>query len=105
MSSSVIDPVILSQDLIRCASVTPEDAGAQDILRRHLQALGFTCHDVPFNNIKNLYARLGQSGPHLCFCGHTDVVPPGELAQWTDPPFDAVIRDGILYGRGAADMK
>lgn len=105
MSFSVIDPVLLTQDLVRCPSVTPEDAGAQGILRQVLTRLGFTCHDVPFNNIKNLYARLGDGGPHLCFCGHTDVVPPGDPAQWADPPFAATIRDGFLYGRGAADMK
>ena len=100
-----IDPVALAQDLIRCASITPADAGAQDVLKGALAPLGFACHDVPFGPVKNLFARLGDSGPHLCFCGHTDVVPPGDESRWIDPPFAAVIRDGVLYGRGASDMK
>lgn len=105
MICSVIDPLRLAQDLIRCASVTPADAGAQDVISAALRPLGFTVHDITFNNIRNSYARLGTGGPHLCFCGHTDVVPPGDTALWTDPPFAATVRDGLLYGRGAADMK
>lgn len=101
----MIDPVILAQDLIRCPSITPADAGAQDILRRALTGIGFTCTDLLFGDIKNLHARIGTGGRHLCFSGHTDVVPPGDEARWSDPPFSATIRDGILYGRGAADMK
>lgn len=100
-----IDAVALAQDLVRCESVTPADAGAQDILKHALMGMGFTCHDVPFGDIQNLFARRGDGGRHLCFCGHTDVVPPGDLSRWRDPPFSATIRDGVLYGRGTADMK
>jgi succinyl-diaminopimelate desuccinylase len=101
----VTDPVALAQALIRCASVTPADAGAQQALKDALVPLGFTCHDVPFGDIRNLFARLGDGGPHLCFCGHTDVVPAGDESRWTHPPFGAEIADGVLYGRGASDMK
>ena len=105
MSCSVIDPIELAQTLIRCPSVTPADAGAQGVLKNVLTPMGFTCTDLPFGDIVNLHARLGDGGPHLCFSGHTDVVPTGDETRWTDPPFAAVVRDGILYGRGAADMK
>lgn len=101
----MINPIELAQDLIRCASVTPADEGAQDVVKRALTPLGFTCTDLPFADIKNLHARLGTGGPHLCFSGHTDVVPTGDVTQWADPPFSATVRDGVLYGRGAADMK
>jgi succinyl-diaminopimelate desuccinylase len=100
--SRVLD---ITQTLIACPSVTPEDAGAQVYLAQELSALGFTCHHLPFGDVPNLFARLGGSGPHLCYAGHTDVVPPGPLAAWTTPPFEASIRDGVLYGRGASDMK
>ena len=111
MSSSGIrafsDPLQLAQALIRCASVTPEDDGAQDVLAASLVQLGFTCHQLTFGDngppIRNLYARLGTDGPNVCFAGHTDVVPPGP--NWTVPPFEAAVKDGRLYGRGAADMK
>ncbi len=102
---TLIDPVALTQALVRCPSVTPEDAGAQDVLRNALNTLGFTCRDLPFGNIKNLLARKGQDGPHLCFCGHTDVVPPGDLALWSFDPFTAVCHEGKIIGRGTADMK
>jgi succinyl-diaminopimelate desuccinylase len=106
----VIDPVSLAQDLIRRPSVTPKDAGALDVLADALISLGFTCHRLRFDDegtpsVDNLYARLGDSGPNFCFAGHTDVVPPGDPALWHSDPFAAEIRDGILYGRGAADMK
>jgi succinyl-diaminopimelate desuccinylase len=104
------DVVALAQALIRCHSVTPAEGGALDLLEDVLKPLGFTCHRLPFTqvgtpDVDNLYARLGTSGPNLCFAGHTDVVPPGNEAAWTVPPFAAEIKDGILYGRGAVDMK
>lgn len=104
------DAVALAQALIRCHSVTPAEGGALDLLERVLEPLGFTCHRLPFSqlgtpDVDNLYARLGTASPNLCFAGHTDVVPPGNEAAWSVPPFSAEIRDGILYGRGAVDMK
>jgi succinyl-diaminopimelate desuccinylase len=106
--STPIDPVTLAQDLIRCASVTPADAGALDRLEAALKPLGFVCHRLRFEEkgtpaIDNLYARLGTEAPNFCFAGHTDVVPAGE--GWQHDPFSAQIKDGVLYGRGAADMK
>ena len=100
-----IDPVAFTQDLIRCASVTPADLGAMDVVERALTSLGFSCRRMPFGGIENLYARLGTSGPNLCFAGHTDVVPVGDEAGWSAPPFAGEVRDGVLIGRGAADMK
>ncbi len=104
----MIDPVALTQALIRCPSVTPADAGALAVLEAALKPLGFVCHRLRFEQagtapIENLYARLGTDAPHFCFAGHTDVVPPGE--GWVHDPFAAVIADGMLHGRGAADMK
>src|SRR4051794_27987935 len=109
-SPQVADPVALTQALIRCPSVTPADAGALDVLARALEPLGFVCHRLRFEAdgtppIENLYARLGRSGPNLCFAGHTDVVPPGEAGAWANGPFEAEIVDGVLHGRGAVDMK
>jgi succinyl-diaminopimelate desuccinylase len=98
-----IDPIALAQDLIRRPSVTPADAGALDVLQNALEELGFSCRRLPFEDVDNLYARLGDEGPNFCFAGHTDVVPPGE--GWRHAPFDGVIADGTLFGRGAADMK
>lgn len=102
-----LDPVTLAQDLIRCPSVTPDDAGAIGVLARALEGLGFTCHAVDSATggplIRNLYARLGGTGPNFCFAGHTDVVPPG--GHWTVDPFAGTVIDGRLFGRGAADMK
>ncbi|MDG1995886.1 MAG: succinyl-diaminopimelate desuccinylase [Emcibacteraceae bacterium] len=105
-----IDPISLSQDLIRCESVTPLDAGALDVLENALTAIGFTCTRLPFSEdgtptIDNLYARRGTSAPHLCYAGHTDVVPIGDIKDWIHPPFDGVIDNGTLYGRGTSDMK
>ncbi|MBM3533654.1 MAG: succinyl-diaminopimelate desuccinylase [Alphaproteobacteria bacterium] len=105
-----LDPVGLAQDLIRCPSVTPVDAGALDRLQRVLEGLGFRCERLPFSEIgtpdvDNLYARFGDSGRNFCFAGHTDVVPTGDLKGWSIDPFAAEIVDGVLYGRGAADMK
>lgn len=101
------DPLVLAQSLIQCASVTPADGGAMDVLASALESLGFTCHHIRSDTggpeIRNLYARLGDQGPNLCFAGHTDVVPPGK--GWTTEPFGAQVVDGRLFGRGAADMK
>jgi succinyl-diaminopimelate desuccinylase len=102
-AETLADPVPLAQRLIRCASVTPADGGAQDVLAEALAALGFTIHRLSFGETGNLYARLGTGSPHFCFAGHTDVVPPGE--GWRHDPFGGVIEDGVLYGRGACDMK
>jgi succinyl-diaminopimelate desuccinylase len=98
-----IDALALAQALIRRPSVTPKDAGALDVLEAVLKELGFTTHRLPFGDVDNLYARLGDSAPHFCFAGHTDVVPVGE--GWKQEPFAAEVKDGMLYGRGAADMK
>jgi len=100
----------LARALIRCRSVTPEDAGAIELLDVVLGKAGAHCHRLTFSDtdtpkIENLYARIGDSEPHLCFAGHTDVVPPGDESLWHHPPFAAEIADGILYGRGASDMK
>ncbi|MFN3230969.1 MAG: succinyl-diaminopimelate desuccinylase [Alphaproteobacteria bacterium] len=105
-----IDPISLSQDLIRCPSVTPVDAGALDVLQAVLDGLGFRCERYVFSEegtpeVDNLYARLGTAQPNFCFAGHTDVVPVGDLQGWTVDPFAADIIDGVLYGRGASDMK
>ena len=108
--SAVVDAVELARALIRCPSVTPEDGGSQETLARALESLGFVCHRMTFEasgtpDVKNLYARLGTASPNFCFAGHTDVVPVGDPDAWTVDPFGAEIRDGVLYGRGAADMK
>lgn len=107
---AMTDVIDLSEALIRCPSVTPTEGGALDLLQARLEALGFTCHRLPFSqdgtpDVDNLYARLGTEGPNFCFAGHTDVVPPGDAAGWASDPFKPEIRDGRLYGRGAADMK
>ena len=104
------DPVAILSALIRCPSVTPAEGGALAFLDDILSPLGFACERPVFSDagtpdVENLYARLGTSGPHLMFAGHTDVVPPGEAAAWTHPPFAAEIADGRIYGRGAVDMK
>jgi succinyl-diaminopimelate desuccinylase len=104
------DPIELAQALIRCPSVTPADAGAQAVLAAALRPLGFAVEELRFDRggepaIDNLFARLGEDGPHLAFAGHTDVVPAGDVEAWTTDPFGAEIRDGWLYGRGSCDMK
>ena len=91
--------------LVRRASITPDDAGCQDLLIERLEAVGFTCERMNFGDVTNLYARKGEDSPVLCFAGHTDVVPPGPDQEWSNPPFDPVEKDGLLYGRGSADMK
>ena len=108
--SAVVDAVELARALIRCPSITPEDGGSQETLARVLESLGFVCHRMTFEasgtpDVQNLYARLGTASPNFCFAGHTDVVPVGDPDAWTADPFGAEIRDGVLYGRGAADMK
>ncbi|HKQ46194.1 MAG TPA: succinyl-diaminopimelate desuccinylase [Rhizomicrobium sp.] len=101
--SMQIDALALAQALIRRPSVTPKDAGALDVLEAVLKELGFATHRLPFGDVDNLYARLGDAAPHFCFAGHTDVVPVG--TGWNADPFAAEVKDGLLYGRGAADMK
>jgi succinyl-diaminopimelate desuccinylase len=95
----------LASDLIARPSLTPDDAGCQAMLIERLSAIGFECETLIFDDVTNLWARRGQAGPLLAFAGHTDVVPPGPLDKWHSDPFTPEIRDGILYGRGAADMK
>ena len=105
-----MDPIDLSQALIRCPSVTPADEGAMDVLQSALEELGFTCHRLPFATgnapeVQNLYARIGDRAPNFCFAGHTDVVPVGDANEWSVDPFAAEIKGDRLYGRGASDMK
>ncbi len=107
---SPLDPVSLAQALIRCPSVTPNDGGVLAVLEAALTPLGFACHRLRFEEdgapaVENLYARIGTQGPNFCFAGHTDVVPPGDAKLWKHDPFAAVIENGMLYGRGAVDMK
>ncbi|MEM7025214.1 MAG: succinyl-diaminopimelate desuccinylase [Pseudomonadota bacterium] len=107
---ALTDPVALTQALIRCPSITPEDAGALGVLEDALTRLGFRCHRLTFAApgtapVSNLYARLGDAQPNLAFAGHTDVVPPGDESAWREPPFEAALQDGLVYGRGAVDMK
>ncbi len=99
----VKDVAQLAAALVRCASVTPADGGAQALLAAELETLGFGIHRLRFGEIDNLFARWGSGSPHFCFAGHTDVVPPGD--SWRHPPFSGDIVDGVLYGRGACDMK
>lgn len=105
MTNRPTDPLPLAQALIRCPSVTPADAGALGVLEAALRPLGFACQRLTFGETPNLYARRGTGGPHFCYAGHTDVVPPGPAEGWRDDPFSGVVRDGVLYGRGACDMK
>jgi succinyl-diaminopimelate desuccinylase len=95
----------LARDLIARPSITPEDAGCQDLLAARLEPLGFAVERLRFGEVHNLWARHGDQGPLFVFAGHTDVVPPGHLKDWTSPPFEPSVRDGCLYGRGAVDMK
>jgi len=110
MTIVATDPVSLARGLIRCPSVTPHEGGALTFLENVLEGAGFTCHRMTFSepgtpDVENLYARFGTARPNLCFAGHTDVVPAGDEGAWTVPPFAGEIRDGVLYGRGAVDMK
>jgi succinyl-diaminopimelate desuccinylase len=104
------DPVALTSALVQCPSVTPEEGGALAFLEKTLKGAGFTVYRVTFSepgsaDVENLYARIGTASPHLMFAGHTDVVPPGDEKSWALPPFSGQVKDGILYGRGAVDMK
>jgi succinyl-diaminopimelate desuccinylase len=101
----MIDAVELSRELIRKPSVTPADEGAMDVVERTLAGLGFACRRMKFGDIENLYARYGSARPNLCFAGHTDVVPVGDVAAWSKDAFAAEVVDGVLIGRGAVDMK
>ncbi len=110
MSSSDIDfrlhPVTsLLEELVRRPSITPDDHGCQDLLAERLAPLGFDCESMVFGDVTNLWARRGTSGPLLCFAGHTDVVPPGALDEWHSDPFVPRFSDGLMFGRGTADMK
>src|SRR5215470_3559640 len=104
------DPVALARELLRCRSVTPQEAGALSFLEKLLSGAGFAVHCVSFSepgadDVENLYARIGTAGPHLVFAGHTDVVPPGDEERWRHQPFAGDIADDMLFGRGAVDMK
>ena len=100
-----MNALAMSEELIRRASVTPSDGACQEFIIANLQRLGFKIERLPSNGVVNLWARLGTDAPLVVFAGHTDVVPPGPIDQWTSPPFEPRIRNGYLYGRGAADMK
>ena len=104
------NPVAIAQSLIRCRSITPAEGGALRLLERLFKDAGFEAHRVTFDapgtpSVENLFAKIGSGAPHLAFAGHTDVVPPGDEARWTHGAFTGDVRDGILYGRGAVDMK
>src|SRR5690348_12616557 len=100
--SEVLD---LTCELIRRRSLTPDDAGCQPLIAKRLSRVGFECEHLRFGEVDNLWAAHGQGAPVLVFLGHTDVVPSGPEENWQSPPFEPVIRNGYLYGRGAADMK
>ncbi len=107
---ATIDPVELARALVRCPSVTPNDHGALNELEEKVAAIGFHCRRMPFTEtgtdpVDNLYARWGDLDPVFCFAGHTDVVPPGDASEWSAPPFAAALKEGAVWGRGAADMK
>jgi succinyl-diaminopimelate desuccinylase len=102
---AMTDTLELTRELIARPSVTPEDAGCQQLLSERLSRIGFNIEPLRFDDVDNLWARRGTSGPVFAFAGHTDVVPTGPVANWTYPPFEAEIHKGMLYGRGAADMK
>jgi succinyl-diaminopimelate desuccinylase len=99
------DPILLTQQLLRCPSITPLEAGTLTFVAEFLGMRGFSIERLDSRDVSNLYARRGHSSPHLCFVGHTDVVPPGDIARWSADPFKGEVRDGNLYGRGVVDMK
>src|SRR5579871_5756208 len=96
--------VDLAKKLLSFPSITPHDAGCQAFIRDYLTPLGFHCETLQYDNVTNLYARIGSAAPLLVFAGHTDVVPPGPIREWSSGPFEPVIRDNKLFGRGAVDM-
>tara|TARA_Y100001970_G_C14243861_1_gene866660 strand:+ start:1005 stop:2144 length:1140 start_codon:yes stop_codon:yes gene_type:complete len=100
-----INELKLAKELIRIPSITPKDAGAINLLAKNLRSLGFKCQIINFKNIKNLYAKLGKSSPNFCYAGHTDVVPPGNINDWSVNPFRPTVKNNKLIGRGANDMK
>ena len=100
-----ISELKLAKELIRRPSITPKDAGAINLLAKNLRSLGFRCQVINFKNIKNLYAKLGKSKPNFCYAGHTDVVPPGNMKEWSVNPFNPTVKNNKLIGRGANDMK
>ena len=104
MTIEAADALALAQGLVRCKSVTPDEGGALTLLEGVLRSAGFTCHRLTMTepgtpDVQNLYARLGTGAPHLCFAGHTDVVPTGPLEEWRTEPFKPTVADGRLYGR------
>ncbi|GHF93551.1 succinyl-diaminopimelate desuccinylase [Thalassotalea marina] len=102
----ILSPTItLTKALVERISVTPEDAGCQPLMTSRLEPLGFNTETMVFDDTTNMWCRKGTEAPVFCFAGHTDVVPAGNLERWHTPPFEAIIKDGMLYGRGAADMK
>jgi succinyl-diaminopimelate desuccinylase len=105
MTEHNLPTLALTQQLMECPSVTPEDANCQKIIAKYLKKIGFTVQHLPFGPVKNLWATQGSQKPIFVFAGHTDVVPPGDLSKWETPPFTPTIKNGYLYGRGAADMK
>jgi len=100
-----ISELKLAKELIRRPSITPKDAGVINLLAKNLRSLGFKCQLINFKNIKNLYAKLGKSSPNFCYAGHTDVVPPGNISDWSVNPFKPTVKNNKLIGRGANDMK
>ena len=94
-----INELKLAKDLIRKPSITPKDAGTINLLAKNLRSIGFNCKIINFKNIKNLYAKLGKSSPNFCYAGHTDVVPPGNVKQWTINPFKPIVKNNKLIGR------
>ena len=100
-----ISELKLAKELIRRPSITPKDAGMINLLAKNLRSLGFKCQLINFKNIKNLYAKLGKSSPNFCYAGHTDVVPPGNISDWSVNPFKPTVKNNKLIGRGANDMK
>ena len=100
-----INELKLAKELIRKPSITPKDAGTINLLAKNLRSLGFKCQVINFENVKNLYEKLGKSKPNFCYAGHTDVVPPGKINDWSVNPFKPAVKNNKLIGRGANDMK